>query len=116
MADYQRGHRPLTQVDVERMIASDIQLLEEATNDYEKALIEEAKAESEYKKRWSRVFLSVSGARHVKEAAADDQCSDENERRLISAAKAKALREHMWTIRARLDSLRSLNANVREQV
>lgn len=116
MVDYQRGQRPLTQVDVERMIASDIQLLEEATHDYEKALIEEAQAEAAYKKHWSRVFLAVSGARHVKEAAADDQCSDENERRLLAAAKAKALREHMWTIRARLDSLRSLNANVREQV
>jgi hypothetical protein len=98
------------------MIASDIQLLEEATTDYSEALIEEAHAEAAYKKSWSRVFLSVSGARHVKEAAADDQCCDENERRLLACARSKALREHMWTIRARLDSLRSLNANVREQV
>ena len=116
MTRFERGHRPLSQVDVERMIASDIELLEEATNDYETALIEEAKAEAAYKRQWSRTFLAVSGARHVKEAAADDQCADENEARLIAAARAKALREHMWTIRTRLDSLRSLNANVRVQV
>lgn len=116
MANFDRGHRPLSQVEIERMIAADLELLESATSDYEQALIDEAKAESAYKRQWSRTFLNVSGARYVKEAAADDQCSDENEARLLAAAKAKALREHMWTIRTRLESLRSLNANVRVQV
>lgn len=98
------------------MMAADVRLLESATRDYRDSLHDEAMADANYKRAWSRVFLAASGARYIKEAAADDQCADEYEAKLVSAARCKALKEYLWTIRARLDALRSLNTNIRAQV
>lgn len=111
-----RGNRhPLSQFEVEQMIAADIELLEEITDDYGDVLVEEAETDAAYKKRWARVFKTVSGTMALKEAQADDECSDEYRAKLVAAAKAKAMKEHLWTIRNRIEALRSLNTNVRAQ-
>lgn len=113
---YNRNGKPLSQVEVETMIGNDIELLEKATNSYEAALEREARAVSKYKRDYASAFLNAGGAKYMKEATADLECDEQFTERAVAEAEVKALREHLWTIRTRLDGLRSLNTNIRAQV
>lgn len=106
----------LTQVDCERGIIRDLGLLEEATDLYKDLLEAEARAEVKYKKRKASMFLRASGPVRDKEAFSDQECSDEFEAYRLAEARSKACRENMRMLHARLENLRSLNANVRSQV
>lgn len=116
MVDYNRNVESLSQVDVERMIANDIQLLEDATNAYQKSLKEEARTAAIYKRDYASAFMNANGAKYVKEATADLECDEQLTAKLVAEAECKAIKEHLWTIRARIDALRSLNSNIRSQV
>jgi len=113
---YNRNGKPLSQVEVETMIGNDIELLEKATNAYEAALEREAHTVARYKRDYASAFLNAAGAKYIKEATADLECDTQLTERLVVEAEVKALREHLWTIRTRLEGLRSLNANIRVQV
>lgn len=105
----------LTPHDIETRIAEDLDALEAATEAYKKLLIEEAKAEYEYKSYRHEVFLNTQGPVRVREAEAEYQAKDKLRAYLGRQAQAKGARELLTTIRTRLDALRSLNANVRPQ-
>lgn len=113
----QRGYRPLSQVDIERMIEDDMVQLEDATDEYTAILEQEARAEVAYKRAYNSAYLSrTEGTEKWKVAYAEQESAEELEAFRLAAAKAKAQKEVLWTIRARIDAIRSLNANVRAQV
>lgn len=111
-----RGNRPLSQVEIEEMIASDLEMLEEATEDYRVALEEEADAESDLSELVNRLYLSANGTVRDKEAYSKEQSADYLRKHLRAVAKSKGLREILRKIHTRIDALRSLNSNVRAQV
>lgn len=112
----ERGRRPFSQVEIEEGIQEDLERLEEATDDYRDALAETAKADRAYKQAWARHFQAANGTRDAKKAFADEQADTEYGKFLDAQAEEKGLYQLLWTIRASMDALRSLNANVREQV
>lgn len=117
MVERPRGKRVLTQVDIEEMIVEDLELLEEATEAYADLLEKEAKAESEYKRKFHRVYFQMEkGGHEARKVYAESQCADERDAFRTAAAVAAGQKEVLWTIRGRIDAVRSLNANVRSQV
>ena len=114
--DTRRGRRPLSQLEIERAIAEDLELLEECTEAYADAPKVEAMTSAAYKREFARALLRSNGPRHQQEAAATESSGEALEEFLNAEAESKALKERLWTIRNSLDALRSLNANVREQV
>ena len=117
MVDRERGHKPLNQVEIETMIARDVERLEIATYRYRELLGEEAKAKIKYKDSYNRAYLAKqAGTEKQKVASAELDCRDEYEEMELAAARAKAQREILGSIRSSLDAVRSLNANVRAQV
>lgn len=107
--------RPISQMDVEQKMLACIDAMEQATEEYaasERAL---ADAEAKYKKKKAELFLSSSGAVREREAYADYEGRYAHREYLRAVAETKALREVLWSLRNRLDALRSINSNVRAQ-
>lgn len=113
----ERGRRVLTQVDIEEMIVDDLELLEEATEAYGDLLENEARTESAYKRKFNRVYFQMDkGGHEARKIYSESQCEEERDAYKMAAALAAAQKETLWTIRNRIDAVRSLNANVRSQV
>lgn len=113
----ERGKRVLTQVDIEEMIVDDLDLLEQATEAYADLLEKEARAESVYKRKFNRVYFQMEkGGHEARKVYAESQCEDERDEYKMAAALTAGQKEVLWTIRGRIDAVRSLNANVRSQV
>ena len=113
----ERGKRVLSQVDIEGMIVDDLDLLEEATEAYGDLLEAEARAESEYKRKFNRIYFQMEkGGHESRKIYAESQCEDERDAYKMAAALTAGQKEILWTIRGRIDAVRSLNANVRSQV
>ena len=106
----------LTQADVERMITHDIKLLEGITREYRDALKEEAIAEADHKEAYSNAYLNAEGPVETRKAIADKETYDQNKTKLVATARTKALYQYLFTIRGRIEGLRSLNSNIRAQV
>lgn len=105
--------RVLTQVDCENQILKDLDMLEDAVGLFDEMVAERARAEARYKRLRARNFLQAAGSVRDKEAYADAECADEHEDFLMADAKVKAQKELLSMLHARLDNMRSLNANVR---
>lgn len=113
----ERGKRVLTQVDIEGMIVDDLDLLEEATEAYAELLEKEADAEDIYKRKFNRIYFNMEkGGHEARKIYTESQCEDERRAYKMAAAVAAGQKEILWTIRGRIDAVRSLNANVRSQV
>ena len=110
------GNRILAQADIEEMIANDMKRLEDATYEYSDQLEAEAEAAVTFKRKSARMFQTASGSVRDKEAFATIESIEEYEEYEKATAKAKAKREILRMLHARLESARSLNANVRNQV
>lgn len=119
--------RPLTQVEVEIAIAQVIEDMESLTESFAAVADAEAIAENEYRAKLHRahvmwasreITLATGKAPTAKwrESQAEIEAEDEAAAYRIAAAALKSAREALSTKRARLDALRTLNANVREQV
>ena len=78
--------------------------LEEETEQFESLSMDMAKKESFYKANWAREYLSAKGSIKEREAWADYKLADEHFDYKISS------------VRASMDAIRTLNANVRSQV
>lgn len=115
------SERLLTQADIEKEIMRLSDALEEETYRYANVSDSAAEAEAEYKLVHARATIKVAdenrGDRQVtvneREALAHSAASDQFRRSNVQAAAAKASREHLLSLRSRLDALRTLAANVR---
>lgn len=107
---------PISQVDVEREILRLMSMLEEETEAFESLAVDSAKKEALMKSNWAKEYLSAKGSIKEREAWADYKLSDEVYAYKIAEALMKSKREKLLSVRASLDALRTLNANVRVQV
>ncbi|MBM4076039.1 MAG: hypothetical protein FJ267_10380 [Planctomycetes bacterium] len=93
-----------------------MEMLEEETESFETLATDCAKKEGLMKANWAKEYLSAKGSIKEREAWADYKLSDEVYGYKIAEALVKAKREKLLSVRASLDALRTLNANVRVQV
>jgi hypothetical protein len=107
---------PISQVEIEHEILRLMDMLEEETEAFESLAQDAAKKESLYKSNWAKEYLSAKGSIKEREAWADYKLSDESYDYKIAEALVKAKREKLLSLRTSMDSLRTLNANVRVQV
>lgn len=107
---------PISQVEVESEIMRLMGMLEEETEAFETLATEAAKKEALMKSNWAKEYLSAKGSVKEREAWADYKLSEEVYSYKIAEALVKAKREKLLSLRASIDALRTLNANVRAQV
>lgn len=114
----ERGRRVLTQVEIEGMIVDDVDLMEEATEAYGDLLELEAQTENAYKRAYNSAYFAYGekGGHDIRRTYADHEAATEREAYRVAQAQVAAQKEVLWTIRNRIDAIRSLNANVRSQV
>lgn len=107
---------PISQVDVESEILRFMEMLETETESFETLAVDGAKKEAKYKSEWAKKYLAAKGSIKEREAWADYQMDEETLSYKIAEALVRAKREKLLSVRTALDSLRTLNANVRVQV
>jgi hypothetical protein len=120
MTDLRRNTRPLSQVEIEDQIQAVLNEMEEATEGYADISQQAAEAEADYKRQHAMGVLAVinHGDKMLaaeRDARIDLHCADIHKRHLIKTAARNSAREHLLTLRAHLDALRTLNASVRGQ-
>ena len=108
--------QPLSQVEIESELMRLMGVMEEETEAFETLAVDCAKKEALFKANWAKEYLSAKGSIKEREAWADYKLSDESYGYKIAEALVKAKREKLMSVRTSLDSLRTLNANVRTQV
>jgi DNA repair exonuclease SbcCD ATPase subunit len=91
-------------------------LLEDATEEYAERAEAAAYAEVEFKVEHAKAYLRTKGTVPERAAWADYRTEEHLRKHKLADALLKATRERLTTLRAQLDYLRSLNANVRHQV
>tara|TARA_Y100001951_G_C11235617_1_gene237253 strand:+ start:289 stop:654 length:366 start_codon:yes stop_codon:yes gene_type:complete len=113
---------PIVQGEVEELLFRLGAQLEEGTEAYEKLAEERAVAEADYKERYWTALVRIvdsatgNGPRWTaaqKEARAGLMAKEEQRRFKLLEAREKAAQQSLITIRARMDSLRTVSANVR---
>lgn len=110
---------PLAQAQIEAEIVSRSRTLTEITEDVAESAKQQAATEVAYKLAYARAMIglrSESGTVALKEAMALDACASEFEQMKMAEAVFKACQESGRNVRAQLDALRTLNANVRSVV
>jgi hypothetical protein len=124
MAEYDGA--PLTQAGVEREIMRLSNAMEEATEELAKYADEAAVAEADYKVGYAKAVLKAGmrtdgtgrGGRLTegdKEATAIVEVEQELRRRCVKDAHHQVAQEKLRTMRARIDALRTVSANIRAQ-
>jgi hypothetical protein len=103
---------------LQAQIGDTLDQLETATEDYAILSKDAALAESRYKlcKAQAIVHLATDGFKRSvaeREAYAELRCRDELELYLVTRAASDATKQAHFSIRARLDALRTLSADVR---
>ena len=107
---------PLSQIEIENELLRFMDMLEEETEAFEKLAEDAAKKEALYNANWAKEYLAAKGSIKEREAWADYKMSDFDYDYKIAEALVKAKREKLLSVRTSMDSLRTLNANVRVQV
>ena len=112
--------RVLTQGQIEDHILSIAEELEEQTYEYARLSEIAAEAEADYKRAASSkyvqlVTLPTKISVVEKQARVDTATEGEFRTWKIAEARRQACREALLSLRARLDALRTLSANVRHQ-
>jgi hypothetical protein len=112
--------RLLSQGEIEEMILAVADALEEETERYAQVCDQAARAEADWKYRSARSFI-VLGEQEGRMTAAEKEhrvtianFTELRTYRLVDAQRA-ASKEALNSLRARLDALRTLSANVRNQ-
>ena len=111
-----RRNNPISQVEVEQEILRLLNEMEEETEAFEQLAIDAAKKEAKFEAEWAKAYLSATGSIKEREAWADYKMADFDYDYKIAEALVKAKRERLLSLRTSMDSLRTLNANVRVQV
>jgi hypothetical protein len=112
--------RLLTQAEIEEQILALSEELEAETYRYADVGDLAATAEADYKLASARLMiaLSSSGAKMTspeRQARVDAECDGPYRVWKINEARRQASKEALLSMRARLDSLRTLSANIRSQ-
>ena len=107
---------PLTQVEVEQEIQRLSALTEKVTHELSQRAQAAAKARTGYKVAYAKAFLVAEGTGPVRDATATIATAELLEAREHAEALEKAAQEAGRNYRAQLDSLRSINANLRPLV
>jgi DNA-binding transcriptional ArsR family regulator len=115
-----RHSRPLSQVEIEDRIQAVIQRMEDDTEEYDDIAKAAAEAEADYRRAAAMAKLAViqHGEKMTvgeRDAKVDVMTADAHKAHLITTAARNSKREHLQTLRAHLDALRTLNASVRGQ-
>jgi len=100
--------RPLSQVEVEVQITSNLRRLEELTEHYSIQREHAAVTDAEYKRVYHRAFLMNEGTVAEREAKAMRACEDQYAARKIADAVADSTKEAMHSCRDALSALQSL--------
>ena len=114
------ANRILTQGDIEQSILALCDELEEETYRYAELADLAAEAEADYKEKASRTFVAIANmdvkmTAGEKSARVDEMTCQELRIFKINEARRHASKEALLSLRARLDALRTLSANVRHQ-
>ena len=113
---------PVIQAEVEELMSILGAQLEEGTEEFGKLAEERAVAEADYKERYWTALVRQADSQYdhgikftasQKEARAALVAREEFRRFKLLEAREKAAQQHLISIRARLDSLRTMAANVR---
>ena len=120
MSDGLRHTRPLSQVEIEERIQSVLDRMESDTEEYDDIAQRAAVAEAHYRREAAMARLAViqHGEKMTvgeRDARVDMMSADAHKDYLITQAARNSKREHLQTLRAHLDALRTLNASVRGQ-
>ena len=107
---------PISQVQIEQELLRMMDMLEQETEAFEKLAEDSAKKEAQFRANWAKESLSAKGSIKEREAWADYKMADLNYDYKIAEALVKSKREKLISLRTSMDSLRTLNANVRVQV
>lgn len=107
---------PISQVEIEQELIRLMDKLEEETEQFETIAMDCAKKEALYKSNWAKEYLSAKGSIKEREAWADYKMDQQNFEYKCAEALVKSKREILLSIRASMDAIRTLNANVRTQV
>jgi hypothetical protein len=110
----------IIQGDIEAQILRLVNELEEETSVYASQIEEAARADITYKREFSRAQVMLAADQPkltvaTREAKAMQMAMDEMAVAKILAARERATREKLTSLRTRLDALRTLSANVRAQ-
>jgi hypothetical protein len=111
-----RRTEPISQIEIEWEILRLLDMLEAETEAFEKLAEDAAQKEAEYKAEWAREYLSAEGSIKEREAWATYKMASLDHAHKIAEGLLKAKRERLSSLRTSLDSLRTLAANVRQQV
>ena len=107
---------PISQVDIEEELLRLMELLEADTEIFEALALDAEKKEALYKSNWAKEYLAAKGSIKEREAWADYKMDQQNFDFKCAEALVKSKREKLLSIRTSMDSMRTLNANVRAQV
>jgi hypothetical protein len=107
---------PISQIEIEQELVRLMDALEEETEHFETLAMDLAKKEALYKTNWAKEYLSAKGSIKEREAWADYKMDQEVFEYKCAEALVKSKREKLLSIRASMDAIRTLNANVRTQV
>lgn len=112
--------RVLSQAEIEAQILEVTDALDEQTHIFGDVADRAAVAEADYKLRYARAVVMLSGdaskmTAAEKQARAEVAAAEELRAWKIADAELRSTKEALLTLRARMDALRSLSANVRAQ-
>jgi len=107
---------PISQVDIEEELLRLMEMLENETEIFEELALDAAKKEALYKSNWAKEYLAAKGSIKEREAWADYKMDQQNFDFKCAEALVKSKREKLLSLRTSMDSMRTLNANVRAQV
>lgn len=110
-----RTGEPLNAVQVELEILRFIDLLEERTYELAGRARLAAEDEANHKGMWATKFLQAEGTEAKRKAEADVSSHPAYTKRKISEGLYVSTKESLLSIRAQLDALRSISANIRAQ-
>jgi hypothetical protein len=108
---------PLSLGEVEERILRLCEALEEESERYADLAAERADAEADFKYRHSRAFIEQNGKIPVatKEAVAQMRAANDFRRYRLLEARERATQSKLTSLRAQLEALRTIAANVRFQ-
>ena len=108
-------HEPLVQTEIEERILGLTRQLENETESYESLCERKVDAEVEYKRLYWQEYLAANGSIKEREALAGYKTVDPYKQFRAAEALTAAKKEKLHTLRAAMDALRTISANVRAQ-
>jgi hypothetical protein len=106
---------PITLHEVEQRIIQLCDVLDEETERFAELSAERAEAEADFKYRHSRAFIEQAGKVPVatKDAVAHMRAANDFRRFRLLEARERATQSKLTSVRAQLEALRTIAANVR---